>query len=178
MGLIGIIMALMAVVGFITFGFTETVCGTPPNRYHSGEIENSSVIIHGYDYDFSKFEHPAVGNFNGKSNPLFEGGWNAAAADLSFLFQNTNGSCSNYITKTNTSTIQYDDWYFPCNVYNQYGTTPVNSTNYGSNTTCHISSTARSQLASMTPMGQVYYSWDDLTAPGRNLVVFEECVRQ
>ncbi|KAH9947090.1 glycosyltransferase family 2 protein [Amylocystis lapponica] len=144
MGLIGIIMALMAVVGFITFGFTETVCGTPPNRYHAGSVENASVIIHGYDYDFSKFNHPAVGNFDGHSNPLFEGGWNAAGMDISFLFQNTNGS--------------------------------VNSTNYGSDTTCHTASTARSSLASMKAMGQVYYTWDDVKNPNRNLAVFEETV--
>ena len=73
----------MAVVGFITFGFTEVVCGTQPNRFQSGHIDTASVIIHGYDYDFSTFNHPAVGDFNGKTNPLFVGGWGAAGAGVS-----------------------------------------------------------------------------------------------
>lgn len=178
MGLIAIVAVLMAAVGFITFGFTETVCGTPPNRFHSGSIGNSSVIIHGEDYDFSKFNHPAAGStFDGHTNPLFEGGWGAAGGDISFLFQNVNQNCLNIITRSNTSSISGSenelDWYFPCNVFNQFGTSPINSTNYGSSTSCHVSTTARSQLAAMHPQGQVYYTWDDVRNGDRNLVVFE-----
>ena len=129
----------MAIVGFITFGFTEVVCGTQPDRFQSGEVQAASVIIHGYDYDFSKFHHPKVGDFNGNSNPLFEGGWNAAGADISFLFQNTNGDCSQFITKASNSTITGTNgnlnWYFPCNIYNQFGTSGVNITNYDKDTT-------------------------------------------
>ncbi|EEB98716.1 hypothetical protein MPER_01727, partial [Moniliophthora perniciosa FA553] len=33
-GLVSIILVLMAGVGFITFGFTQAVCGKPPNRFH------------------------------------------------------------------------------------------------------------------------------------------------
>ncbi|KAI0931177.1 hypothetical protein AcW1_001351 [Taiwanofungus camphoratus] len=180
MGLIAIILVLMAIVGFITFGFTETVCGRPPNRYLAGTIENASVIIHGYDYDFSDFNHPVVGNFNGHQNPLFVGNWGVAGADISFMFQNTNGYCSNYISKAGNSTISGSgnnlEWYFPCNVFNQYGTSGVNLTNYGSDTTCHTSSQARSQLATMKPMGQVYYSWGNLTAANTNLALYEENV--
>ncbi|CAL1694853.1 unnamed protein product [Somion occarium] len=180
MGLLSIILALMAGVGFLTFGFTETVCGTPPNRYHSGQIENASVIIHGYDYDFSNFKHPAVGDFNGQSNPLFEGGWNAGGMDISFMFQNVNQNCKNFIVKAANSSISGDhgnvDWYFPCNIYNQFGTSPANFTNYDASTTCHTSSKARQQLASMHPLGQVYYTWDDVRNPNRNLAVFESTV--
>ncbi|KAI0082135.1 hypothetical protein K474DRAFT_1703153 [Panus rudis PR-1116 ss-1] len=180
MGLLSIIMALMAGVGFLTFGFTETVCGTPPNRFQSGHIENASVIIHGYDYDFSNFHHPAVGNFDGRSNPLFEGGWNAGGADISFLFQNVNQNCRGLITKASNSSISGDhgdlDWYFPCNIYNQFGTSPANFTGYDTGTTCHKSSKSRQQLASMHPLGQVYYTWDDVRSSNRNLAVFESSV--
>ncbi|PCH34443.1 glycosyltransferase family 2 protein [Wolfiporia cocos MD-104 SS10] len=180
MGLMGIILCLMACVGFITFGFTRTVCGTPANRYHAGSVEDSSVIIHGYDYDFSNFKHPKVGNFDGDTNPVLVGGWNAGGGDLSFMFQNIGGSCSGFIKKANESTINGStsdpEWYFPCNIFGQNNTGTVNSTNYGSSTTCHITATARSQLASMSPMGQVYYTWDDVADPSRNLVVFESSV--
>jgi chitin synthase len=120
-GLLSIILSLMAGVGFLTFGFTLAVCGTPPNRYHTGEIQPASVVIHGYDYDFSNFNHPAVGTWTGTQNPLFEGGWNAAGNDISFLFQNVNQRCRGFITKAANSTITGSNgdlnWYFPCNIY-------------------------------------------------------------
>ncbi|KAI0049267.1 glycosyltransferase family 2 protein [Auriscalpium vulgare] len=180
MGLLSIIAQLMASVGFLTFGFTEVVCGKPPNRFHSGFIDTGSVIIHGYDYDFSHFNHPAVGNFDGHSNPLFEGNWNVAGNDASFLFQNTNGNCQGIITKASNSSITGNnghlDWYFPCNVYNQHGTSAVNLTGYEASTSCHLTTTARNQLSQLHPQGQVYLSWDDVRNQSRNLAVFESYV--
>ena len=181
MGLISIILSLMAGVGFLTFGFTEAVCGTPPNRFHSGLIQNSSVIIHGYDYDFSNFKHPASGaTFNGQTNPLYQGGWNVAGADASFLFQKTNENCFGYITKASSSSISGSngnlDWYFPCNAFNQYGTSGVNLTGYEQSSSCHLGSTPKNQLAAIRPRGQVYYTWDDVKSSNRNLAVFESYV--
>ncbi|KZT27507.1 glycosyltransferase family 2 protein [Neolentinus lepideus HHB14362 ss-1] len=181
MGLISFIMVLMAGVGYLTFGFTETVCGKPPNRYHAGQITNGSVIIHGYDYDFTKFHHPsAPPMFDGQSNPLEEGGWGLAGNDASFMFQKVNQNCLGLITKASSSSITGSghnlDWYFPCNIYNQYGTSPANLTGYEDSTNCHVSSTARSGLAQMNAMGQVYYTWDDLKNSSRNLVVFQQNV--
>ncbi len=180
MGLLYIILSLMAMVGFVTFGFTEVVCGTQPNRFPSGTIDSASVIIHGYDYDFSKFNHPQVGNFNGKTNPVFEGNWGAAGADISFLFQNVNQNCRAFITKSSNSSITGSngglDWYFPCNIYNQYGTSGVNLTGYDQKTTCHTTSKARSLLADIHPQGQVYYTWDNIRNSSRNLAVYESYV--
>lgn len=176
MGLLFLILLEMAGVGFITFGFTESVCGTPPNRYHEGQISNSSVIIHGHDYDFSNFKHPAVGEFNGSTNPLITGGWNLASNDASFLFQTVNQNCLGYITPASGSPINATgedlDWYFPCNIFNPQSNS-VNQTAYGQSTNCHVSSQARQQLASMKPLGQVYYTWEDVVATDRNLAVFE-----
>lgn len=178
MGLIGIIVQLMAGVGYLTFGFTETVCGKPALRFLTGTVENGSVIMHGYDYDFSDFHHPAVGEFNGSTNPLYVGDWHLEAADASFLFQNVNQNCLGYITKAANSPITGSgdnlDWYFPCNVYNQFGTSPVNDTGSDSSTNCHATSTARTEFAQQfQPKGQVYYTWDNVTNSGRNLAVYE-----
>lgn len=168
----------MAGVGFLTFGFTQTVCGTPPVRFRTGTVQNASVIIHGYDYDFSNFKHPAAGStFNGQTNPLLTGGWNVAGADISFLFQKVNGRCKGLFSAAGNSSIATSggdlEWYFPCNVYNQFGTTGVNQTNYNSATTCHVTSTSRNLLAQMHPEGQVYYTWSDVKNTNRNLAVFE-----
>ena len=96
MGLVSLILLLMGGVGFLTFGFTKSVCGKPPNRFHGGAIGddyigNGSVVIHGYNYDFTNFRHPSAGTtFNGTTNPLYVGGWNLAGNDASFLFQKVN----------------------------------------------------------------------------------------
>nr|GAT52894.1 glycosyltransferase family 2 protein [Mycena chlorophos] len=184
MGLLSIILSLMATVGFITFGFTQAVCGTPANRYHGGAIGtqfigNSSVVINGYDYDFSNFKHPAGGTFDGKANPVFEGNWGLAGNDASFLFQITNENCLGLVTRPNTSQItgkgEFMDWYFPCNIYSQYGQATPNTTAYGSNTNCHL--TSKGQLSTVPKLGQVYFTWDDVTkTTNRSLAVFESTV--
>ncbi|KAF8206333.1 chitin synthase-domain-containing protein [Mycena galopus ATCC 62051] len=185
-GLVAIILLAMAAVGFFTFGFTDAVCGSSPNRYHGGAIGTdfigpASVTINGYDYDFSTFQHPAAGTtFNGTTNPLYSGGWDLGGNDASFLFQNVNQNCLGLITAASgsdiTSTGDELQWYFPCNVRSQYGTTSPNTTGYASSTNCHTSSTARSDLSAMKPQGQVYFTWDDVRNTSRNLAVFQEHV--
>ncbi|KAJ7674350.1 chitin synthase-domain-containing protein [Mycena rosella] len=184
-GLMSIIGMLMAVVGFITFGFTQAVCGTPPNRFHGGavgtdNIGNGSVVINGYDYDFGAFHHPQAGSTfpDGKTNPLFVGGWGLAGNDASFLFQKTNQNCLGIVSKSNGSAITGTnaemDWYFPCNVRPQTGTTSPNVTAYTAATNCHV--TVKGQLNTMKPQGQVYFTWDDVRNTKRNLAVFESSV--
>jgi chitin synthase len=187
MGLIGVILVLMAGVGFLTFGFTEAVCGKPPTRFHGGaidaaHIENTSVVIHGSSYSFADFKHPAVpGVFDGKANPLTSGGWNLAGNDASFLFQKVNQNCLGIITKASGSTISgannFLDWYFPCNVYSQYGAGGANLTGYETGANCHFSQQSETLFNQMMkPNGQVYYTWDDVKNPNRNLAVFESYV--
>ncbi|KAK7056158.1 glycosyltransferase family 2 protein [Favolaschia claudopus] len=201
MGLIAIILSLVAIVGFITFGFTQAVCGTPPNRFHGGAIGDTnigkgSVVINGYDYDLGSFHHPSAGTtFDGTTNPLFVGNWGIAGNDISFMFQKTNEACLGVLTKPNSSQITGKgvtmDWYFPCNVFSQYGGGApagtggerggggVNATGYGSATSCHTGG-GKGQLAAGTgalrKQGQVYFTWDDVRNGGRSLAVYESSV--
>jgi chitin synthase len=178
MGLLAIIASLMAIVGYITFGFTQTVCGRPANRFRASAVDSGSVVIHGYDYDFSAFHHPPGGVFNGSDNPLFGGDWGVAGNDVSFMFQNVGQACSSLITKAGGSQIDgignQPRWYFPCNVYNQRGGSPVNATNYGSSASCHLTGDARQ--FNNTLQGQVFFTWDDVRNKSRNLVVNEQSV--
>ena len=49
MGLVSIVLGLMATVGFLTFGFTQTVCGDQRLRIKGGEANNGSLVINGFD---------------------------------------------------------------------------------------------------------------------------------
>ncbi|KAG2022600.1 chitin synthase [Coprinopsis cinerea AmutBmut pab1-1] len=186
MGLVSLILLLMAGVGFLTFGFTKSVCGTPPTRFHGGaigddHISNGSVVIHGYTYDFSNFRHPPTPTvFNGSSNPLLEGGWNLGGNDASFLFQKVNDKCYSIVTKAPSSSItgqgNFLDWYFPCNIHPQTGSGGANLTGYENPTNCHVSPQTKNMLSGMKRLGQVYYTWEDVKNTRRNLAVYESNV--
>ena len=180
MGIVGIVFSLMASVGFLTFGFTETVCGTQRLRIPGGQANNGSLIINGYDYDFSTWRHPAAGTyFNGTTSPLYLSQYMAGGMDASFLFQNVNKKCLNIITPAPGTGIQHDNnemsWYFPCNTFNQNGTTPVNKTGVSDGTNCHTTSAARSNFHSVVPTAEIYYTWDRVHDPSRNLAVYKSC---
>ncbi|GAA5852682.1 hypothetical protein JCM8547_002588 [Rhodosporidiobolus lusitaniae] len=178
-GLLVVIGCSMALVGFLTFGFTQAVCGTPANRYHAGSIEGGSMIFHGYDYDMDNFTHVAAAGIEAGSNPLYDE-WNAAGKDGSFLFQKVNEKCMDIITPASGTGITHDGnamgWYFPCNLYDQYGTSTRNLTGYAEGSLCHTQTDARQAFAAMKPLGQVYFTWDDLKNSTRNLGVYDGAV--
>lgn len=180
-------MALMAAVGFLTFGFTDAVCNNSGSRYRTGTVQGGSMIFHGYDYAMDTFEHPAAPGITTGSNPLYSD-FNAGSKDGSFMFQNVNQNCKGIITLAQGSKIPYDastgnlGWYFPCNLYDQYGTTTVNKTGYIEGQLCHTQSSARTLFAQgenrnvsngFKRQGPVYYTWDDIKNSSRNLGVYK-----
>jgi len=178
MGIVSIVLSLMAGVGFLTFGFTETVCGTQKLRINGGRANNGSLIINGYDYDFSNWKHPAVANyFNGSQNPLYMTGWMAGGQDASFLFQDVNEKCLNVIKPATGTGIQHSGndmaWYFPCNLHGQNNTATTNLTGYQDSTNCHTSATARSQFAAIVPTAQIFYTWHQVKDERRNYAVYK-----
>ncbi|OAV99384.1 hypothetical protein, variant [Puccinia triticina 1-1 BBBD Race 1] len=180
MGILFLIFTLMAAVAFLTFGFTQTVCGKPPLRYHSGSIQPGMIIFHGETYDFDNFKHPAAPGITGGDNPAYSA-FNAGGMDGSFLFQRVNQRCQDIITPAPRTGIPTDasgklSWYFPCNLYGQHGASAVNKTGYAEGRLCHTKDNARQALANMKPLGQVYYTWDDLKNSSRNLVVYDSIV--
>ncbi|TIB97764.1 kinase-like protein [Wallemia mellicola] len=187
-GLIGVIACLMALVGFITFGFTQTVCGRPPNRYQVGHIDNGNLVINGYSYSLNTWDHPQVDDWftdDEDRNVLFNGPMPAAGMDASFLFQRVNQDCLNVITPADGSGIDHSgnqmSWYFPCQLFSPNGTSSASLTNYTDPTLCHTSSTARDAYHSLDTVqdvttGQIYFTWEDIRNPDRNLIVYEQDV--
>lgn len=137
------------------------------------------MIFHGYNYDLTNFSHPAANGIDGGSNPLYTE-FNAGSMDGSFLFQTVNDKCLDIITPAAQTGIAVDGdrlgWYFPCNLYNQWGTSTVNLTGYAEGVLCHTQTDARSQFSALKPLGQVYFLWEDLKNTSRNLGVYDGCV--
>ncbi|BFZ61984.1 Chitin synthase, class 3 [Saitoella coloradoensis] len=176
-GLISCILMIAAIVGYLTFGFTATVCGSPRPTYRINEVNTGMLIIHGRAYDLSQSTHPAFeGNPTG-ANVLFNP-VNAGGQDASFLFQNVNHKCKGLITKVSGSSIPEDSdgnlgWYMPCRLRNQDGSTAANFTyEYYNGYSCHTSTNARDAYYNLDVGGDVYFSWDDVKNSSRNLMVY------
>jgi chitin synthase len=180
MGIVAICATLMAIVGFVTFGFTQTVCGRQATRIKGGEVNNGSVIVNGYAYELANFTHPAAGSmFNGSTNPLYMDEWMVGGKDLSFMFQtNVNNACygiltagPNYPSSSTKDGGKAMGWYFPCNPHDQSSSSNINQTGYESGAWCHMSDEAREGLEKKRS-GTVFYSWDQVKNSPRNLTVY------
>ncbi|RKF80143.1 Chitin synthase 4 [Golovinomyces cichoracearum] len=178
MGLISIILLIMAFVGYLTFGFTETVCKNPALRLRVNHIDSGFMIFHGSAYDLSQSRHPAAKGIPAGSNVLYDLPEKHGGQDGSFLFQNVNGKCKGLITRTENSNVPTNDakdlaWYFPCKTFNQDGSSAMNVSNseylgYA----CHTSSNARESFYNLKSVGDVYFTWSDIKNVSRNLMVY------
>ncbi|KAL7629419.1 Chitin synthase, class 3 [Parahypoxylon ruwenzoriense] len=186
MGLISIILYIMAFVGFLTFGFQQTVCAAPGVRLHVNDVSNGYMIFHGVAYDLTQSGHPPAdgiplrqdGSF---ANVLYDLPTKYGGMDGSFLFQNVNGKCKGVITLADGSDVPHDGndpdqlaWYFPCTAFNQDGSSSPNFTSpYYTGYACHTTQTARDTFyLQLHGTGDVFYTWDDIKNNSRNLVVY------
>ncbi|WOO78852.1 Chitin synthase 3 [Vanrija pseudolonga] len=186
MGIVAICASLMAIVGFITFGFTNVVCGPSGLRLKNGNVSSSNVIVNGYTYDLGTWHHPTIGPFNSTNSPLYMDGYMAGGRDISFLFQNVNQKCLNIITPASSTIPSQGNnmaWYFPCNIFGQNGTNAVNQSGYDSAVNCHTSQSARDQFKTLAKekmdgryAGVVYFSWEQVRNQTANLAVYKGSV--
>lgn len=184
MGLISIILLIMTFVGFLTFGFTQVVCGTPPPRLQVNKVDKGYMIFHGTAYSLVNSAHPPAEGIPRRldgsgANVLFDLPEKHGGQDGSFLFQNVNGKCKGLINKAAKSDVPTDKdgnlaWYFPCTTFNQDGSTKPNLTiPYYLGYACHTTVQARDTFyLTLTGAADVYYSWDDVRNNSRNLVVY------
>ncbi|KAF1959216.1 chitin synthase 4 [Byssothecium circinans] len=178
-GLCSIILSICAIVGFLTFGFTETVC---PNgggvRQQVNKVGNGYLIVHGKAYDLTGSHHPTAAGIPQGANVLFDLPQKFGGMDASFLFQNVNGACKGLITKAPNSPITTNaagdmSWYFPCNAFNQDGSSKPNQTiGRYDGFQCHTLDTARRAFYSLKSAGDVYFTWADIKNSSRNLMVW------
>ncbi|KAL8780022.1 MAG: hypothetical protein Q9213_006666 [Squamulea squamosa] len=179
MGLISIILLIAAFVGFLTFGFTQAVCGQPGLRLKVNHVDQGYMIFHGRAYDLSKSKHPeAYPNILKDTNILWDMGEKFGGKDGSFMFQNVNGACKGQIKLAPGSDVPTNangdlGWYFPCNAFNQDGSSSPNmSSPHYFGYACHTSGLGREAFYSLGSSGDVYFTWDDIKNSSRNLMVY------
>ncbi|KAJ5899997.1 hypothetical protein N7495_004741 [Penicillium taxi] len=181
-GLISIILLIGAFVGYLTFGFTATVCRSPAVRLKVNEVGSGYMIFHGEIFDLTHSTHPAAEGVPAGTNVLYDLSHKYGGQDCSFMFQEVNGACKGLITAKDGSDIPTNSdgdmgWYFPCQPYNQDGSSDPNyTTPYYNGWACHTSSAARKSFWNLTPSGDVYYTWEDTKNKSRNLAVYSGSV--
>lgn len=179
MGLISIILLICTFVGFLTFGFTETVCPSGgPARLRINKVGDGYMIFHGEAYDLTRSSHPLARGIAAGGNVLWDMSEPHGGQDGSFLFQNVNGKCKGLITLANGSDVPTNSdgdlaWYFPCNTFNQDGSSKPNDTiPYYLGYACHTAKQARTDFYGLHSSGDVYFTWDDVKNKSRNLMVY------
>ncbi|GME81273.1 unnamed protein product [Ambrosiozyma monospora] len=113
MGLIAIILSFGAIIAFLTFGFTRSVCVGVTKRFKETEITKDWVVINGRAYNLSDFAHPAATGIDDGTNVLHSP-VDAGGKDLTFLFQNVNGNCKGLIKPRDNCTIPNEDDNLAC----------------------------------------------------------------
>ena len=181
-GLLSIITLICAFVGFLTFGFTQAVCGTPGLRLRINHVDSGYMIFHGEAYNLDESMHPAAVGIPLDSNVLYDLPHKYGGQDGSFMFQNVNGACKGLITRANGSDVPDDGggglaWYFPCTAFNQDGSSQPNLTwPHYLGYACHTSAKGRNSFYSLRKAGEVFFTWDDIKNSSRNLMVYSGTV--
>lgn len=172
-GLISVILLCGLFVGYLTFGFTQTVCSNTAVRIKVTDLNTNELLISGDVYDFGEYAHPAVEGIS-ENSPIMYPPVNAGGKDGSFMFQNVNGACKGLITPKADCQIPYNDdqevgWYYPCQLLNLNNFTLVNNSDIANSGAdiysgwgCHTYSSSRTDLYSRKRSATVYYTWDDL----------------
>ncbi|KAF7724964.1 Chitin synthase, class 3 [Apophysomyces ossiformis] len=177
-GLVSFILFIMAFVGFLTFGFTQAVCPTPPLSLHGGQINPGYVVINGWAYMLSNWQgHPPIpGATNGSTNVLYPP-INGGGMDASFLFQQSPAACAEtYLPKMGPQSI-----YFPCQLFNPNNTIPPDPSTFTNRTSCHTPTglnlykqfeTEGTPNAHGTydKPARVYYEWNDINTTSHLMV--------
>jgi chitin synthase len=180
MGLVSIIIMICTAVGYLTFGFTETVCPSGAGaRLQVNKVDKGFLIVHGKAYDLAKSKHPFARGVPENANVLFDLPEKHGGQDASFLFQNVNGACKGLITRAAGSDVPTDNddnlaWYMPCQLFNQDGSSKLNDSATGPylGYQCHTSTNAREAFYSLHSAGDVYFTWEDIRNSSRNLMVW------
>ena len=194
-GMVYIILICMAFVGYITFGFTNTVCGVE-HRLNVSDIQYNRnylgfTTIHGYAFSLEAFVHPKTqvtftDDDPGKRRPVWKDPYmNLGIQTSNLIFQQLGGACEgvfkekNGAAPTNSQNVKH---FFNCILLNRDGR-PVN----GNEDQCHPYSIyeklmGAQKLPTHTLPSKVAFNytafleWSMLNNQSRNLAVWRGSV--
>ncbi|KAG0740841.1 hypothetical protein G6F23_008006 [Rhizopus arrhizus] len=175
-GLVGVIVCIMAAVGFLTFGFTQATCPTSGSSIEGNAVTPGYLAIKGWAYMLADWNgHPSS---NGTTNVLYDP-YNGAGMDASLLFPETYSECDNVFIPLQGKQINY----FPCELFNPNTTGYPDVSQYTNRTYCHTSTTATNLLNQFTAEGvpksdgtgydkvsRIYYSYSDINATNHLMI--------
>ncbi|KAI8149685.1 chitin synthase-domain-containing protein [Fennellomyces sp. T-0311] len=183
-GLVSFILLVMGFVGFLTFGFTQTVCPTPPMAVHGGAVSNGYLIIHGWAFMLAEWNgHPPVQDQTSEPTNVLYPPIDAGGMDGSFLFQEINPpQCAKVFPRKQSGLTSLTapqappQVYFPCQMFNPNDTT-TKMLSHNLTSGCHLSNTARTMFREFQTQGvprtdgsgldkiaRVYYDWDNVNS--------------
>lgn len=178
--LISIILVLEGIVAFLTFGFTRTMCDGTGHGISIHDVSSGHLVINGKAFDLTASSHPKAAGIEPGTNILYDP-INAGGKDASLLFQNVNGHCRGLINPRSNCSIPHEGdqiaWYMPCKLLDLDGSTIPNSTSdHYRGYSCHTSPKARQVYYSLRALGDVEYSWEDVSNTSRNFMVYNGAV--
>lgn len=190
MGMIYIILLCMAFVGYITFGFTNTVCGTmtriSATKIQTSDKFNGSVLIHGKAFIMDKFQHPKVDapNLNGNASqrsPVYNVPYKVGHKTANLLFQPFGGVCDGVFSeKAGTGPSDGGNkHYFQCVIVDKDGH-PTHS----DPDMCHRYSIYQQMeslddnhdMNGITNNHTAFLEWNHINDPNRNLAIWRGSV--
>ncbi|KAJ1724074.1 Chitin synthase, class 3 [Coemansia erecta] len=177
MGLVSIILAIMAVIAFLTFGLQQVLCGLSGKQTRTkwNEVDTNHIVVNGRAYDLSNFRHTKATPWTGAANAdIRYSPADAGGKDLSFLFQNPNSACKSVLKYTSDMVDSSGNVVnvFPCVYYNN--TRAISPNQIPNNQGCHNTAAGRNALFGL-PSTPVQYAWSDVQSQS-NLVVFNGAV--
>ncbi|KAI9487953.1 chitin synthase-domain-containing protein [Zychaea mexicana] len=183
-GLVSFILFVMGFVGFLTFGFTQVVCPTPPMSVHGGSVGQGYLVIRGWAFMLAEWNgHPPVQDQTSEPTNVLYPPIDAGGMDGSFLFQEINPpECTKVLPRKTSGLISLTapqappQVYFPCQMFNPNDTT-TKQLSHNLTSGCHLSPTARSMYSEfkingvprtdgsgIDKVGRVYYDWDNINS--------------
>ncbi|GBC04763.1 hypothetical protein RclHR1_05860001 [Rhizophagus clarus] len=169
--LVFIIFLLCIVVGFLTFGFQDTICRKNPlEDIKFGHMSLDQATILGKVYDLNSFQHPVILPYV-KDQDLANPDNGFGRSDLTFLFQSVNFECKGVLTPKVANADGSVLKYFPCVVVHENDTPNPNAN--PQNGGCHVNPSERvDALSKFKVVGQIYFDWDDVDNPDNKYVVY------
>jgi chitin synthase len=186
--LVSLIVLMVAAVAFLTFGLQAALCQDDRSGKYEYGTRPENMLVNGMGYYFNMdgssggvaWQHPPINTMVSadKVDIMNDPTYGARGMDASFMFQSpASGACEGLITRVGPATAgdATANYYFPCVMRKDDGSTPLNGTWDKSGVGCHTPAADRATWAGLMASSNspVYYTWDQIKDENRMLFAFD-----